>query len=109
MCKCAEIITFDMLKLFQILLYWNASAHLTVIDLMNADDDEIPQELLLGKHQLSELSSESAKIKAMGIMHKVGTPLSTGDIGTRLKRQDTSIPDLLMLTAFILRFPLVRW
>ncbi|KAJ8262648.1 hypothetical protein COCON_G00151050 [Conger conger] len=32
-----------------------------------ADDDEIPQELLLGKHQLSELGSESAKIKAMGI------------------------------------------
>lgn len=49
---------------------------------MNADDDEIPQELLLGKHQLSELSSESAKIKAMGIMHKVGTgsPLSTGEV-----------------------------
>lgn len=49
---------------------------MTVIDSMNfsamADDDEIPQELLLGKHQLSELSSESAKIKAMGIMHKVG-------------------------------------
>lgn len=58
---------------------------------MNADDDEIPQELLLGKHQLSEISSESAKIKAMGIMHKVGTgsPLSTGEIGTRLKRKDT--------------------
>uniref|UniRef100_A0A8B9GAW7 Nipped-B protein n=1 Tax=Amazona collaria TaxID=241587 RepID=A0A8B9GAW7_9PSIT len=35
------------------------------------DDDEIPQELLLGKHQLSELGSESAKIKAMGIMDKV--------------------------------------
>ncbi|XP_048786272.1 nipped-B-like protein isoform X2 [Lagopus muta] len=34
------------------------------------DDDEIPQELLLGKHQLSELGSESAKIKAMGIMDK---------------------------------------
>ncbi|XP_036383992.1 nipped-B-like protein A isoform X2 [Megalops cyprinoides] len=32
-----------------------------------ADDDEIPQELLLGKHQLNELGSESAKIKAMGI------------------------------------------
>uniref|UniRef100_A0A673NE71 Nipped-B protein n=1 Tax=Sinocyclocheilus rhinocerous TaxID=307959 RepID=A0A673NE71_9TELE len=30
-------------------------------------------ELLLGKHQLSELSSESAKIKAMGIMHKIPT------------------------------------
>ncbi|PNJ67036.1 NIPBL isoform 4 [Pongo abelii] len=34
------------------------------------DDDEIPQELLLGKHQLNELGSESAKIKAMGIMDK---------------------------------------
>ncbi|XP_063996992.1 nipped-B-like protein isoform X2 [Pogoniulus pusillus] len=36
-------------------------------------DDEIPQELLLGKHQLSELGSESAKIKAMGIMDKLST------------------------------------
>lgn len=35
------------------------------------DDDEIPQELLLGKHQLSELGSESAKIKAMGITSRV--------------------------------------
>uniref|UniRef100_A0A8C9VHZ2 Nipped-B protein n=1 Tax=Scleropages formosus TaxID=113540 RepID=A0A8C9VHZ2_SCLFO len=32
-----------------------------------ADDEEIPQELLLGKHQLSELGSESAKIKAMNL------------------------------------------
>ncbi|KAM6037251.1 nipped-B-like protein [Chlamydotis macqueenii] len=37
------------------------------------NDDEIPQELLLGKHQLSELGSESAKIKAMGIMDKLST------------------------------------
>ncbi|XP_029434550.1 nipped-B-like protein isoform X2 [Rhinatrema bivittatum] len=37
------------------------------------DDDEIPQELLLGKHQLNELGSESAKIKAMGIMDKLPT------------------------------------
>uniref|UniRef100_A0A668ANJ4 Nipped-B protein n=1 Tax=Myripristis murdjan TaxID=586833 RepID=A0A668ANJ4_9TELE len=36
-----------------------------------ADDDEIPQELLLGKHQLNELGSESAKIKAMGISNKL--------------------------------------
>uniref|UniRef100_A0A3B3UNP2 Nipped-B protein n=1 Tax=Poecilia latipinna TaxID=48699 RepID=A0A3B3UNP2_9TELE len=36
-----------------------------------ADDDEIPQELLLGKHQLNELGSESAKIKAMGITSKI--------------------------------------
>ncbi|XP_062237835.1 nipped-B-like protein A isoform X3 [Platichthys flesus] len=38
---------------------------------MAADDDEIPQELLLGKHQLNELSSESAKIKAMGISGRI--------------------------------------
>ncbi|XP_064296096.1 nipped-B-like protein isoform X3 [Phalacrocorax carbo] len=37
------------------------------------DDDEVPQEFLLGKHQLSELGSESAKIKAMGIMDKLST------------------------------------
>uniref|UniRef100_A0A6J0TZ59 Nipped-B protein n=1 Tax=Pogona vitticeps TaxID=103695 RepID=A0A6J0TZ59_9SAUR len=37
------------------------------------DDDEMPQELLLGKHQLSELGSESAKIKAMGIMDRLST------------------------------------
>ncbi|XP_072228072.1 nipped-B-like protein B isoform X4 [Leuresthes tenuis] len=34
------------------------------------DDDEIPQELLLGKLQLSELSSDSTKLKAMGIFYK---------------------------------------
>ncbi|XP_060926910.1 nipped-B-like protein A isoform X2 [Limanda limanda] len=38
---------------------------------MAADDDEIPQELLLGKHQLNELGSESAKIKAMGISGRI--------------------------------------
>lgn len=38
---------------------------------LSADDDEIPQELLLGKHQLSELGSESAKIKAMGVTCRV--------------------------------------
>ncbi|XP_058491616.1 nipped-B-like protein A isoform X5 [Solea solea] len=38
---------------------------------MAADDDEIPQELLLGKHQLHELGSESAKIKAMGISNRI--------------------------------------
>ncbi|KAM8865882.1 nipped-B-like protein A isoform 1-T1 [Synchiropus picturatus] len=37
------------------------------------DDDEIPQELLLGKHQLNELSSESAKIKAMGISSRISS------------------------------------
>ncbi|XP_051539600.1 nipped-B-like protein B isoform X2 [Myxocyprinus asiaticus] len=48
----------------------NILENLEDVDL-TVDDDEIPQELLLGKHQLSELSSESAKIKAMGIMHKI--------------------------------------
>ncbi|KAJ7987132.1 hypothetical protein DPEC_G00335580 [Dallia pectoralis] len=41
------------------------------IDFNAVDDDEIPQELLLGKHQLSELGSESAKIKAMGITFRI--------------------------------------
>ncbi|XP_061672329.1 nipped-B-like protein A isoform X1 [Syngnathoides biaculeatus] len=36
-----------------------------------ADDDEIPQELLLGRHQLNDLSSESAKIKAMSITGRI--------------------------------------
>ncbi|KAM9392170.1 nipped-B-like protein A isoform 2-T2 [Pholidichthys leucotaenia] len=38
---------------------------------MAGDEDEIPQELLLGKHQLNELGSESAKIKAMGICSRI--------------------------------------
>ncbi|KAF6733208.1 Nipped-B-like protein [Oryzias melastigma] len=37
------------------------------------DDDEIPPELLLGKQQLSELSSDSNKIKMMGIFNKVSS------------------------------------
>uniref|UniRef100_A0A3Q3M6J1 Nipped-B protein n=1 Tax=Mastacembelus armatus TaxID=205130 RepID=A0A3Q3M6J1_9TELE len=45
--------------------------NLEEVDLTATDDDEIPQELLLGKHQLSELGSDSAKIKAMGIFKKV--------------------------------------
>ncbi|XP_051765012.1 nipped-B-like protein B isoform X1 [Ctenopharyngodon idella] len=49
----------------------NILENLEEVDLTSLDDDEIPEELLLGKHQLSELSSESAKIKAMGIMHKI--------------------------------------
>ncbi|XP_037548031.1 nipped-B-like protein B [Nematolebias whitei] len=40
------------------------------IDLTATDDDEIPQELLLGKQQLSELCSDSTKIKAMSIFNK---------------------------------------
>ncbi|XP_056146291.1 nipped-B-like protein B [Lampris incognitus] len=40
-------------------------------DFTAIDDDEIPQELLLGKHQLSELGSKSAKIKVMGIAYRL--------------------------------------
>ncbi|XP_077478659.1 nipped-B-like protein B isoform X2 [Stigmatopora argus] len=46
------------------------------MDLTAADedgDDEIPEELLLGKHQLSEIGSDSAKLKDMGIFHKVSS------------------------------------
>ncbi|XP_071378435.1 nipped-B-like protein B [Centroberyx affinis] len=49
----------------------NILDNLEDVDFTAADDDEIPQELLLGKHQLSELGSESAKIKAMGILYKL--------------------------------------
>uniref|UniRef100_A0A8C2ZGU9 Nipped-B protein n=1 Tax=Cyclopterus lumpus TaxID=8103 RepID=A0A8C2ZGU9_CYCLU len=35
------------------------------VDLTATDEDEIPEELLLGKHQLSELGNDSAKMKAM--------------------------------------------
>ncbi|XP_035292163.1 nipped-B-like protein A isoform X4 [Anguilla anguilla] len=45
----------------------NILENLEDMDFTALDDDEIPQELLLGKHQLNELGSESAKIKAMGI------------------------------------------
>lgn len=46
---------------------------------MFSDDDEIPQELLLGKQQLNELGSESAKIKAMGITCRVRDTLLCGN------------------------------
>ncbi|KAL7846528.1 hypothetical protein SRHO_G00215080 [Serrasalmus rhombeus] len=50
----------------------NILENLEDIDLsLAADEDEIPQELLLGKHQLNELGSESAKIKAMGITYRI--------------------------------------
>ncbi|XP_051923759.1 nipped-B-like protein A isoform X2 [Hippocampus zosterae] len=50
----------------------NILENLEDVDFTNmADDDEIPQELLLGKHQLNELGSESAKIKAMGITGRI--------------------------------------
>uniref|UniRef100_A0A3Q2XW40 Nipped-B protein n=1 Tax=Hippocampus comes TaxID=109280 RepID=A0A3Q2XW40_HIPCM len=49
----------------------NILENLEDVDFTNMDDDEIPQELLLGKHQLNELGSESAKIKAMGITGRI--------------------------------------
>uniref|UniRef100_H3CUG8 Nipped-B protein n=1 Tax=Tetraodon nigroviridis TaxID=99883 RepID=H3CUG8_TETNG len=49
----------------------NILENLEDVDLSAAvDEDEIPQELLLGKHQLHELCGDSAKMKAMGIFHK---------------------------------------
>ncbi|XP_076613509.1 nipped-B-like protein B isoform X3 [Chaetodon auriga] len=48
----------------------NILENLEDVDLTAADDEEIPEELLLGKHQLSELGSDSAKIKDMGIFNK---------------------------------------
>uniref|UniRef100_A0A3Q1B5Z3 Nipped-B protein n=1 Tax=Amphiprion ocellaris TaxID=80972 RepID=A0A3Q1B5Z3_AMPOC len=49
----------------------NILENLEDVDFTAMDDDEIPQELLLGKHQLNELGSESAKIKAMGISSRI--------------------------------------
>uniref|UniRef100_A0A671VD57 Nipped-B protein n=1 Tax=Sparus aurata TaxID=8175 RepID=A0A671VD57_SPAAU len=49
----------------------NILENLEDVDFTTMDDDEIPQEMLLGKHQLNELGSESAKIKAMGISNKL--------------------------------------
>ncbi|XP_008422496.1 nipped-B-like protein B isoform X2 [Poecilia reticulata] len=40
------------------------------VDLAAEEDDEIPQELLLGKQQLNELGSDSTRIKAMGVFNK---------------------------------------
>lgn len=48
----------------------------TVLSLVahtQTDDDDIPEELLLGKQQLSELAGDSAKVKAMGIFNTVKT------------------------------------
>ncbi|KAG1944007.1 nipped-B-like protein A [Pimephales promelas] len=49
----------------------NIFENLEDVDFTAQDDDEIPQELLLGKQQLNELGSESAKIKAMGITCRI--------------------------------------
>ncbi|XP_075123769.1 nipped-B-like protein isoform X2 [Leptodactylus fuscus] len=52
----------------------NILENLEDMDFSNfGDDEEIPADLLLGKHQLNELGSESAKIKAMGIMNKISS------------------------------------
>ncbi|XP_051552283.1 nipped-B-like protein A [Myxocyprinus asiaticus] len=49
----------------------NILENLEDVDFTAQDDDEIPQELLLGKQQLNELGSESAKIKAMNITCRI--------------------------------------
>nr|XP_046230499.1 nipped-B-like protein B isoform X2 [Scatophagus argus] len=49
----------------------NILENLEDVDFTGADDDEIPEELLLGKHRLSELGSDSAKLKAMGVFNKL--------------------------------------
>ncbi|XP_051518111.1 nipped-B-like protein A isoform X2 [Myxocyprinus asiaticus] len=49
----------------------NILENLEDVDFTAQDDDEIPQELLLGKQQLNELGSESAKIKAMNVTCRI--------------------------------------
>ncbi|KAL0979828.1 hypothetical protein UPYG_G00190320 [Umbra pygmaea] len=51
----------------------NVLENLEDVDFTQMEDDEIPQELLLGKQQLNELGSESAKIKAMGITCRISS------------------------------------
>uniref|UniRef100_A0A8D3C1Q0 Nipped-B protein n=1 Tax=Scophthalmus maximus TaxID=52904 RepID=A0A8D3C1Q0_SCOMX len=67
------------------------------VDLTAADDDEIPEELLLGKHQLSELGSDSAKIKAMGIFNK----FSSSKLGKILNILEKNIQDSVKLSTLL--------
>ncbi|TKS84457.1 Nipped-B-like protein [Collichthys lucidus] len=68
------------------------------VDLTAADDDdEIPEELLLGKHQLGELGSDSAKIKAMGIFSK----FSTDKLVKLLNILEKNIQDSVKLSTLI--------
>uniref|UniRef100_A0A665VVW0 Nipped-B protein n=1 Tax=Echeneis naucrates TaxID=173247 RepID=A0A665VVW0_ECHNA len=62
-------------------------------DLTATDDDDIPQELLLGKHQLSELGSDSAKIKSMG--------LSSGKLVKMMNILEKNIQDSVKLSTLI--------
>nr|XP_020474285.1 nipped-B-like protein A [Monopterus albus] len=67
------------------------------VDLTVTEDDEIPQEFLLGKHQLSELGSDSAKIKAMGIFNK----FSSGKLVKILNILEKNIQDSVKLSTLI--------
>ncbi|XP_067339450.1 nipped-B-like protein B isoform X2 [Channa argus] len=75
----------------------NILENLEDVDLVNTDDDEIPQELLLGKHQLSELASDSAKIKAMSIFNK----LSSDKLVKILNILEKNIQDSVKLSTLI--------
>ncbi|XP_029371793.1 nipped-B-like protein A isoform X2 [Echeneis naucrates] len=66
-------------------------------DLTATDDDDIPQELLLGKHQLSELGSDSAKIKSMGVFNK----LSSGKLVKMMNILEKNIQDSVKLSTLI--------
>ncbi|XP_068608687.1 nipped-B-like protein B [Brachionichthys hirsutus] len=63
-----EMLDSSTLKRFTATLD-NTLESLEDVDVAAADDDEIPEELLLGKDQLRELSGDSAKIKTMGIFN----------------------------------------
>ncbi|XP_040014225.1 nipped-B-like protein isoform X2 [Xiphias gladius] len=75
----------------------NILENLEDVDLTATDDDEIPQELLLGKHQLSELGSHSAKIKAMGIFNK----FSSGKLVKILNVLEKNIQDSVKLSTLM--------
>uniref|UniRef100_A0A3Q3QRL1 Nipped-B protein n=1 Tax=Monopterus albus TaxID=43700 RepID=A0A3Q3QRL1_MONAL len=70
------------------------------VDLTVTEDDEIPQEFLLGKHQLSELGSDSAKIKAMGIFNKA-RGFSSGKLVKILNILEKNIQDSVKLSTLI--------
>ncbi|XP_058473856.1 nipped-B-like protein B isoform X2 [Solea solea] len=67
------------------------------VDLAAIDDDEIPEELLLGKHQLSELGSDSLKIKAMGIFNK----FSSSKLVKILNTLEKNIQDSVKLSTLL--------
>uniref|UniRef100_A0A8C5EAP6 Nipped-B protein n=1 Tax=Gouania willdenowi TaxID=441366 RepID=A0A8C5EAP6_GOUWI len=77
----------------------NILENLEDVDLNNTDDDddEIPQELLFGKQQLSELSADSAKIKAMGIFNK----FSSSKLVKLLNILEKNIQDSVKLSTLV--------